>query len=173
LGHDLVFIKERPGILRPHSYHVYKNSWFWFCIAVYFVVWMVFLVLYFIRRRLTTDERFARRFKAPRQARAGIAKAEVYMHQGNIKEFYGTVTKTLKDYLGNQLHMASGGMTFATIGPVLRSRKIDEKIIESIKSIFEAADMVRFASASVDPRSMERTFENLKVIIDDLERRLR
>jgi hypothetical protein len=172
LGQDIVFIKERPGALRPLNYHIYKNVWFWIFVVAYLVAWGVALTMYFIRRRLKTDERFARRFKAPRQAREGIAQAEVYLVQGQVKEFYGAVTKTLKDYLGNQLHMPSGGMTFVTIEPILRSKKIDPRIIQSIKTIFEAADMVRFASVNLDEGNMAKTFESLKVIIDDLERHL-
>ncbi len=173
LGRDLVFIKERPGRLRPLNYLVYQSVWFWILIVVYLAAWIGSLSYYFVRRRLKTDERFARRFRAPRQARQGIAQAEVFLHQGKTPEFYGIVTKTLKDYLGNQLHMPSGGMTIETIEPVLRSKNIDEQIIGSIRTIFEAADMVRFASVPLDPRSMNKAFENLKVIIDDLERHLR
>jgi hypothetical protein len=172
LGQDLVFIKERPGILRPMHYHVYKRVWFWLILSIYLVAWSGVLVWYFIRRRLKTDERFARRFKAPRQAREGIAQAEVFKVQGQVKEFYGAVIKTLKDYLGNQLHVPSGGMTSASIEPLLRSRQVDEKIIASIRSIFETADMVRFASIRPEDANMDKTFENLKVIIDDLERHL-
>jgi hypothetical protein len=172
LGHDLVFIKERPGILRPHGYHIYKTVWFWLLTLIYLTAWGVALGMYFIRRRLTTDERFARKFKAPRQAREGIAQAQVYMMQGRVKEFYGAVSKTLKDYLGNQLHMPPGSMAFDSLASVLRSKKINERIIQSIKTIFEAADMVRFASVHPDDASMAKTFESLKIIIDDLERHL-
>ena len=172
LGRDLVFIKERPGALRPVNEHVYGTVWFWIVISIYLAAWGAVLALYIIRRRLRTDARFARRFKAPRQAREGIAQAEVFMAQGQVKEFYGAVVKTLKDYLGNQLHLPSGGMTFGTVESILRNKKISNTIILSIKTIFEAADMVRFASVRLDDGNMPKTFESLKIIIDDLERHL-
>lgn len=172
VGRDIVFIKEHFGIMRPQGYHIYQTIGFWLSIVLYWIVWTVFLVIYILRRRLKTDARFARKFKAPRQARQGMQQAEAFMNEGNTKEFYTAVVKTLKDYLGNQLHIPSGGMTFATVQQVLISKNVDRDVIQSIKTIFEAADMVRFASAQLDEGNMRKTFESIKSIIDHLERRL-
>ncbi len=172
VGRDIVFIKERLGSVRPQGYHIYQTIGFWLSIVIYWIIWSAILVLYILRRRIKTDERFARKFKAPRQARLGLEQAQEFMNKGNTKEFYTVVVKTLKDYLGNQLHIPSGGMTLSTVERTLGAKNIDEKVIQSIKTIFEAADMVRFASAQLDEGNMDKTFESVKSIIDHLERKL-
>lgn len=172
VGRDIAFIKEHLDDLRVRDYHIYKTWGFWLAVAAYCILWFAGLVVYCVRKRLKTDTRFARKFNSPTQVRQKLNKAKVYMHEKNAKEFYSTLIKTLTEYIGNQLHVPAGGLTYETIMRLLKDKKVPVRIIESIKSVFETADMVRFASVSPDEKKMKTDFEELKEVIERLEKSL-
>jgi hypothetical protein len=172
VGKDIVFIKERLDDLRLQGQHFYNTWIFWLISLIYVCVWTVCLSLYFVRRRLKTDTRFARKLKAPRQARQGLESAKALMRQKDAKAFYSAAVRTLSEYIGNQLHISSGGLTGDAVVRILNQKGFDAGMIESVKNIFESADMVRFASARPDEQQMKKDFERLKAVIEGLEKKL-
>lgn len=172
VGRGIVFIKERLDDLRPKGRHFY-NTWI-FCLIVFIYVcaWTVCLAFYIIRRRLKSDTRFARKLKAPRQARQGLEIAKALMQQKDAKGFYSSAVKTVSEYIGNQLHIPSGGLTGDAVTSILLHKGFDAETIVSVKHIFESADMVRFASARPDEQQMKKDFEQLKAVIEGLEKKL-
>ena len=94
------------------------------------------------------------------------------MLDNNTKEFYSILVKTLTEYIGNQLHVPAGGLTYDTVSPLLKNKGVNDKVLESVKSIFESADMVRFASLRPDEKNMKNDFEEVKAVIDRLEKSL-
>lgn len=172
VGKDIVFIKEHLDDLKPKGYPIYKTWEFWLAVSIYIILWSVFFSIYLIRKKLKTDTRFARKFKAPRQVRQGLDTAKAYMLDNNTKEFYSILVKTLTEYIGNQFHVPSGGLSYDTVYPLLKNKGVDEEALESIKSIFESADMVRFASLRPDEKNMKNDFDRLKTVIERLEKSL-
>lgn len=172
VGRDIVFIKEHLDDLRPQGYRFYKTWAFGAAVILYLCVWVFGLSMYFLRRKLKTDERFARKIKAPRHARQGLEQAKTLLHQNDPKEFYTAVIKTLTDYIGNRCHIASGGLTGDGVIRILKDKRVDGKIVESIRHLFDTADSVRFASVRCDQRKMNDDFEELRSVITYLEKRL-
>lgn len=172
VGRDIVFIKEYLEDLRPRGYRIYKTWTFGAAVFLYFCVWLFGLSMYFLRRKLRTDERFARKIKAPRHARQGLEQAKTLLKQNDPKEFYGAVVKTLTDYIGNRCHISSGGLTGDAVILILKDKRVEGKIMESIGHLFDTADSVRFASVRREQRKMNDDFEELKSVISYLEKRL-
>lgn len=172
VGKGIIFIKEHMDDLRPKGHHFY-NAWiFWLIVILYVCVWAAGLAFYFVRRRLKTDTRFARKLKAPRQAREGLEKTKSLMQHKDAQGFYSAAVKTLNEYIGNRLHIPSGGLTGDAVVRILNQKGFDAEVILAIKHIFETADMVRFASVRPDEQQMKKDFEQLKAVIEGLEKSL-
>jgi hypothetical protein len=122
------------------------------------------------RDRLSTDIGYARRLKAPRKAGKGIKEAEQYLHNNMTHDFYDSVFRTLREYIGNRFHLASGGITVDDVEHVLKERNIEASVMDKIKNIFAKCDMARYAPAELGAEKRESTLKELKETIDFLER---
>lgn len=170
LGKDIVFLKEKPGHMQTKDYMLLRD--------VRYVGMHVFpLLVYFgmhiylkRRERLATDTRYARRLRAPRQARKGIKRAANYLAEDKREEFYDAIFKILQEYLGDLLHIPSGGITIDIIKKRLDETSIDKGVINTIAQLFNVCDMVRYAPQEVDTKSMQEAFDALKYVIDQCER---
>lgn len=170
LGRDIIFIKDRPGAFKSAGSRLYKNFLFLLSVALAIVVWLGCLAVYHITHKIKTDVRFARRLKAPRHAKKGLQEAKAYMNQGDQKQFYDTLFKTLQSYLGNRFHMPAGTITLETIRDVVKEKKLKETILEDIKIVFDECEVVRYASAQLDKDKVRDRYRQTEKIIDFFER---
>ncbi len=170
LGRDIIYIKESPGRLREKGSYLYKSPLFLVLQIIPLLVYAVVITLKKRRDRLSTDISYARRLKAPRKAGKGIKEAEHYLKSNMTHEFYDTVFKTLREYLGNRFHAASGGITVEDVDRLLKGRNVDESSIETVKIIFSECDMARYAPSELGTEKRQVTLDKLRKVIDHLER---
>ena len=60
-------------------------------------------------------------------------------------------------------------MNFEIVRPLLAQKKIKEEYLNSIREIFERADMARFASSNVTQDVMAEDLKKLQTVIEHLE----
>lgn len=170
LGKDIIYIKDNPGALKKRSKFLYQSPLLiWFLLLVP----AAFLVLFFWEKRnqrLRTDIRYARMQVAYKKARKGLRKAEDYLRAEKQEEFYTTVFKALQEYIGDRLHVASGGITALSAQQYLRPKAVSEEVLAKIKHVFESADAVRFAPASVAKDQMPEILRLATEIVEELEK---
>ncbi len=170
LGRDIIYIKESPGRLRKRGGYLYKNPVF---LTFQFVPLILFVSAMMVQRRrerLRTDIVYARRLSAPRKATKGIRKAEGYLKNSKSEEFYGSVYKTLQEYIGDRYHIPAGGITSDIVDTSLKDKAIDEGILVRLKGIFKECDLARYASSGLVKSDMEKTLKDLREVIDYMER---
>ena len=109
LGQDIVFIKEDMGRILPVGNNLLQRFGFWLAMLIYTALAAGLIVFYQVSSRMKTDTGFARRIKAPRQARKGLAEAKKVLASGEVKDFYSLLEKILREYLGNKLHIPAVG----------------------------------------------------------------
>ncbi len=170
LGRDIIYIKESPGRLRKKGGYLFKNPFFLLLQFIPLLLYMALMTLKKQRDRLSTDISYARRLKAPRKARKGIKEAEQHLRDTKTEEFYDTTFKTLREYIGNRFHISTGGITVDEVELLLKDRSLDGAILEKVKSIFSECDLARYAPAGLDAEKMGATLQDLKDVIDYLER---
>ncbi|MBF0554524.1 MAG: protein BatD [Nitrospirae bacterium] len=170
LGKDVVFIKERPGALvkiSDRQIQPYHNPIF---IAFLFVPPLLYIgaAIYAKRsHRLRHDVRYARGLRAPKKAKQGLKTASGLLEMEKEKEFYDAVHKTIYDYLGDKLHMPPGEIMSEKIFQLLEQKGLDTS---TLKEIFEACDMTRYARGGLGRAEMQKTFKHLEDFIDQMER---
>jgi len=170
LGRDIVYIKESPGRLIKKGEYLYKKTWYWFIQIAVFIAFIILVVFYKHNERLRTDLRYARKLAAPKKAKKGIQQAHQLLKQGEGKEFFETVFRTLREYLSDRLHLPGAAMTIDTIEPELISRGIKKDMLEKLRGIFKTCDLMRYAPLEVDRTRMGDVFKDMKEVIDYFQR---
>ena len=79
----------------------------------------------------------------------------------------------MQQYLGNKLHLPSGGLTFETIHAALKEKNVGQSIIDEVKALMDECDAIRYASADISLERMKGSHQRLLQSIDSLERNLK
>ena len=172
-GEDIVFIKEKPGKFRISGQHAYNNLFFYVAILLSIAAWVGVFLNHKRTHRIKTDIVYARQLMAPRKAKQGLIQVKGLIAAGYKEKFYDTVFKTIQEYLGNKLHLSSGAVTFETVQDRLKSKNIEQSIVDEIKVIFEECDRIRYASAGTGQDDLAASYQHLANAIDHLERHLK
>lgn len=170
LGRDIIYIKGSPGTLRKKGAFLFKNSLFLSLHSVPLLLLISAWILQKRRERLSTDIGYARRLSAPKKAGKGIREAGRLMDKGQTLEFYDSVFKTLREYIGDRFHIASGGITADIIDNALKKEGVNEGVLAQLRNIFRECDMARYASSELGAEDMKKTVNDLKEVINHLER---
>jgi tetratricopeptide (TPR) repeat protein len=146
LGHDIVYIKDDPGVLSARSDHWYGSPFFW--------LWQPMPLLLFAaaawydrrRQRLTGDVRYARFSRAGKQARQGLAAAQKALAEGESAAFYDAVSRTMQEYLAAKLDLPPGAIDADAIA----RRGVAAGSVHHIAQFFATCEQIRFAPSSSD-----------------------
>ncbi len=169
-GRDIVYIKESSGELKKKGGYLYKNIFFILLQTVPLLVLVSALLLVKKKEKFSSDMGYARRLSAPKKAKKGIQQAEHFIRKNMSQEFYDSVFKTVREYLGNRFHIPSGGITFDVVNDLLKEKNIDAAFLSKLEDIFAVCDMARYAPAAPDTMKMQEILNALKEVIDYLER---
>ncbi len=171
LGRDIIYIKSNPGHLREMGFLLYKNFWFWVVQTAALFIFLTFLTLHKRRERLRTDSRYARNFMAHGKAREGIKAGKRLLKEKKVGEFYDSLFKTIREYLGDKFHIPPGGITPDSIKGILSEKEGGEKILTKIKEVFLECDLARYTPEEEEKiHKAEETFKKLKEVIDYIEK---
>lgn len=152
LGRDIVYIKDEPGQLIHERER--RSRWWWL------LAWQPVPILFYIvvvlydrhRRRLSSDERYARSTRAGRAVRRRFAEAESALAAGDSERFFDELEGGLREYLSARLGIPRGAVEVER----LRMAGVGEAEAASIAAIFAACEQVRFApiSAAMQPQEL-------------------
>ena len=173
LGHDLVFIKDSPGALRPLGARRHRSVIFWALQSVPVLAWLAVVMVDRRRRRLHGDAGYARFTRAGREARRALGEARDALRPGNHAPFYDAVARALTDYLAAKLQLPPGAVTADSVAEHLARRGVAAAIAEQLRELFGHCEQVRFAPGAANDGDMQRTLDQADAIIRALERERR
>ena len=87
--------------------------------------------------------------------------------------FYAEVSRALSKYLGDKLGISQAEMSVDVLVDTLRKRRVDPGLIHAVKAALESCDMARFAPTSLELPAMQKTYDEARRIIVELERTLK
>lgn len=169
-GRDIIYIKESPGKFKKRGEYLYNNTAFLLLQAVPLLIFVSVLAMQKRKEKLRTDIRYARRLSAPKKAKKGIREAQQYLNNSSPPEFYSSVFKTIREYLGDRFHLPAAGITADVVDNALKTKGISEDMLNRLRDIFKECDMARYAPSEFGKTEMEATFNKLKEVMDYLER---
>ncbi len=170
LGRDIIYIKDTPGRLSRNGQFLSEDRIF---IAIQFIplLGIIFTLIFHKRReRIKTDIRYARRLRAPGEARKNLRQARRFLDLKQSDKFFDVVFKTLQEYLGDKFHLPTAGITSNIVEDFRSGKIIDERLLNMLEGCFGNCDRARYAPASITEGQMINTFELLEEIIDALEK---
>lgn len=170
LGRDIIYIKGSAGKLRKTGSYLYQNFGFWVFQVISLVLFIGIILIRLEQQKLASDQRYARRLRAPNKARKGIQEIGLLLSQGKEAAFFDAVFKTMREYLADRFHLPAGGITANTIEEITKEKAIPKDVVDKIKSIFADCDMARYAPGELGKKQLEDILRNLKESIDFLEK---
>ncbi|MFH1678948.1 MAG: BatD family protein [Candidatus Omnitrophota bacterium] len=170
LGRDIIYLKNSPGKLRRIGYYFYQSFVFWLFQILSLILFIGIIIIHLKQRRLTTDQRYARRLRAPAKAKKGMQEVGRLLGECKTEAFFDAVFKTIREYLADRFHLPSGGVTAITIEEIAKEKGIAIEALDKINRIFADCDMARYAPSQFSQKQLEDIFQSLKEIIDYLEK---
>lgn len=171
LGQDILFIKDRPGPFYPMDrLFLFQRPGFWMLVAVLVLTWSGLYGYYHFHRKLATDTRFARRFHAPRVARAGLKEAQGFMAQGDSRQFYDMLFKTVQNYFSNTFHIPGGAVSMDVVLNVLKEKRAAETVLEQVRVFYAECESVRYALVQPHREQMAGSFARVTEMIEFIEK---
>ncbi|RJP27401.1 MAG: protein BatD [Candidatus Omnitrophota bacterium] len=170
LGRDIIYLKSSPGQFRKIGRYLYQNLGFWLFQILSLIIFLGILIFNLRQQRLITDQRYARRLQAPANAKKGIKEIDRLLREGKTEAFFDTLFKTVREYLADRFHLPAGGITAITIEELAKEKGIAQETLDKIKKIFADCDMARYAPSQFGQKQLEDIFQDLKEIIDYLEK---
>ncbi len=122
--------------------------------------------------KVTGDIAYARNRQATRIARKRLASARSRLDVKTQKEFYAEVGKALISYVGNKLNISEAGMISDPVKDMLKSRGVEEKVIESYFECITVCDMKRFSPQTAAEEEMQQFLKKAESAIAGLDRAL-
>ncbi len=180
LSQDIRFIKVgQIAFSRPGEY-LYSSVGF----IVLMLLPLIALAGVFVysrqRQAVLNDQVGYRNRKAMRVAQKGLKQAAYLLKESsgtpNTKQrlrFYAEVSRALWKYLGDKLNIPQSEFLVEGAIAELSRHGVETDLQQSLRMVLESCDMARFAPTSMGLATMEKTYEEARRIIVELERTLR
>ena len=182
LSQDIRFIKvANSGLLRKGEF-LYMSRTF---IVLLFMP-LAGLVGAFVyarqRQAVMLDQVGYRNRRAIKIARKGLKQAEYLLNEKSGSQgspspkqrlrFYSEVSRALWKYLGDKLNISQSEFSVDGAVTELRKRSVAAGLVHALKSLLESCDLARFAPTSLEVAAMQRTYDEARRVIVELERTL-
>ncbi|MGB6033785.1 MAG: BatD family protein, partial [Bacteroidota bacterium] len=129
------------------------------------------------------DQAGYRNRRAIKVAQKGLKQAEYLLKERSGSQgepssiqrvrFYAEVSRALWKYLGDKLGIPQSELSLERVSEVLTDRSVNQGLIHALRVLLESCDMARFAPTGLDLAAMQKTYEEARRIIIDLEKTLK
>jgi hypothetical protein len=180
LSQDIRFIKVgQTAFLRPGE-HLYSSAGFILLLLLPLAALAGVFVYSRQRQAVLQDQVGYRNRKAMKVAQKGLKQAAYLLKESagspNAKQrlrFYAEISRALWKYLGDKLNIPQSEFSVEGAVAELSRRGVETDLQQSLRMVLESCDMARFAPTSLGQATMEKTYEEARRIIVELERTLR
>lgn len=173
LGEDIVYIKDSPGKFLIRGKRLYNSTSYYVVLLLLIGGFVGGYVWYRITHRMETDSSFARRLKAPKEAKRGLVVAKELISEEKNEQFYDHIYKLMQRYVSGKLTIPAGMVNYTAIKDKLSGQKIESELLDDLKRMFDECDSIRYASAQVTKVQMNQSYQRVEKIIDYFERRIK
>lgn len=177
LNQDIRFIKITESHLVTKGNHLFSSTLFVVLILVPVVGFAGAFVYGRQQQAVMADQAGFRNRKALKIAQKGLKSAEQMLRTsaGNDQKlkFYSEVSRAMWKYLGDKLNVPPAEMSIEGIIAELSGRSINDEVSSHLKDLLESCEMARFAPTSLETGAMQKTYDEAKRIIVELERTLK
>jgi hypothetical protein len=183
LSQDIRFIKvAQPSFARVgEAFH--RSWWFVLLLAVPVLGFAGAFVYARQRQADMLDEAGYRQRRAIRVARNGLKQAEYLLKEKSGAKgepsslqrtrFYAEVSRALWKYLGDKLGLPQSEFSVEHAVEALKEQHVESGLVHGLKVLLEHCDLARFAPTSHQMSAMQKTYDEARRLIVELERTLK
>ena len=135
------------------------------------------------RQVVMMDQAGYRYRKAMKVAQKGLKEAEYLLKEKAGKDggpsskqrlrFYSEISHAFARYLSDKLNLPQAEFSLESASAALRERGAEGNLVQAMCGVLEVCDMARFAPTSMELASMQRTYDEARRVIVELERTLK
>lgn len=122
--------------------------------------------------KMSTNVAYARSKKANQMALRQLRRASKEMRAGDLRQFYGEVSKALMGFVGDKLNVPAAGLITDEVDSMLRSRGIKDETVTGYVECLRTCDFKRFAPSESENGEMKDFFERAKKAIISLDKEI-
>lgn len=183
LSQDIRFIKVHAYGLTQQGEHLYSDPVFLTLVLLPLVGVAGAWVYARQRQVVMLDQAGYRNRRAMKVAQKGLREAEYLLKERSAQKnepaqnqrlrFYSEVSRALWKYLGDKLNIPQASFSVEGAIAALRERGAQEQLLADLRSVLETCDLARFAPTSMELAAMQKTYEDARRTIVDIERTLK
>lgn len=147
---DIRYVKPAPRALRRDGGPVAARPAFLAAHAASVLLFAGALLARRRRDRLASDVRWARGQKARGAAEKLLRSADAALGSGDVEGFYGGVSKALRGYVSDKLHLAAASLDETVVRDELVRRGASPEQVGFLFSMLQACDTARYAPGGMD-----------------------
>ena len=169
LGDDIKFIKTSKLIAAGSTANFITRPLF------HVLTWLpvgmaLFLPLIFrSRRRWKRDVIGMKSKKAHREAERRMAHAKKLMHEGQDREFYSEVVKSIWTYLADRFNVDQSDLSRSSVTNLLEARQVDTETTDQLLRLIDDCEMAVYAPGAVSS-SKEEILQHASDLITGLDK---
>jgi hypothetical protein len=164
------YIKFNAGTLIINGQYLYRRAWFKLLFVFPLLINILLGLVLKRQRRLKQDVSYRRKLTAKKRAEKTIRQAHKCIKTNNTNDFYSLLVRAINEYVGDKLSIPSAGLTEDVVREKLELNNIEPDLIDRLTKFYRQADMARFMPSSQKNMSLTDTLNELKTIINRLEK---
>jgi hypothetical protein len=151
---------------------VFSQWWFKLLFVLFPVAYFGHIAWDLGRAALTRQTPQSRQRKALAGASRRLKTAGVMLKGGRASAdpFFLELSRAMQGYLSDRMGIETSGLTMDGLREAMRLKGTDEALIEKTAAGLETCDLARFAPGNYGPEEMARELEEIRQILQDLER---
>ncbi|MDQ7817171.1 MAG: BatD family protein [Melioribacteraceae bacterium] len=167
LSEDIRFIKTSDISLERKQEISFIKPWFWLSLFLPVVALLAALGYRKRQDKLYGNIKLLKYQKAEKAARQRLKISKRALDENKIAEFYSELSQALFGYLEDKLGIQKSEFTLEGALEKLSERKIENDLLDRVKTITEKCEFVRFAPQGETSSSAMEIYNNaVKLIID-------
>ncbi|HSQ76498.1 MAG TPA: BatD family protein [Bacteroidota bacterium] len=183
LSQDIRFIKTGTPAFVHGGDRLYSRLWF-LALVLLPLLGVAGAYVYARQRQFVMLDQAGYRYrKAIKVAQKGLREAEYLLKDKSRHtaapsskqrlRFYSEVSRALWKYLGDKLNIPQASFSVEGAATELQARGVGEDLIRDLRTILETCDLARFAPTSLELSAMQKTYDDARRVIVELERTLK
>ena len=165
-GTDIAFIKLDDNI--ENFRLAYKTPIYILLFLLSLLATPISLIYQKNRERKFIDSGYLRSRMAMKILKKYLQNAEQEKRKGNIKSFFASAENGLVKYITDKLNISRGATSRDELITLLQQNKIGDDLLHKISDFFNFCDLVRFSPQNFSQTDIEKQYEKLQKIINEL-----
>lgn len=170
LGDDIRYIKTDIGSVTKNEPPILFTYGFWVAVSVPMIA-LIGLVIWRKRdEKLSGNVQLLKYQRAQKMAKQRLKTAKSLLNENHHVEFYAEISKALFGYLEDKLRIPKAEFSLESAIEHLRSKNVDQHVLDNLKNCMEKCEYVRFAPKENGIDAMNQIYTDSANVIVEIEK---